>query len=118
MNHTITAYTAPGIPKPRIISDAQRAIFEKVLIAVAIEYGLRPSDVLAKTRQHSVVEPRQVLMFLLRHHHDFLVKDIGWLCGGYDHSTVCFSRTTIKQRMSVEDELRARVFRILKELAA
>ena len=67
-------------------------------------------------RARSVVEPRQVAMYLIRELLGFSYAEIGSLFGGRDHSTVMHSIRKIKGRQRAETALRSRIFELRKQL--
>ncbi|MBO8141794.1 MAG: chromosomal replication initiator protein DnaA [Firmicutes bacterium] len=93
-------------PQPVSISAIQQC--------VARHFGLRPADLVSKSRSRNVAFPRQIAMYLARTMTDASLPAIGEEFGGRDHTTVLHAYEKIKARLSTDPALAA----TLKELQA
>jgi len=81
----------------------------KVLDAVAAATGAPVSRMVLKRRSRSLVQARQLAMFLLRDLTDLSLQEIGDLLGGRDHSTVAYGLAAIRRRMELDPIFHAQV---------
>ena len=72
-------------------------------------YDVKLVDLLSKRRNKSITMPRQVGMWLARHHTRFSLEEIGGYFGGRDHTTVMHGVKRI-------EELRAQDGQIAEDL--
>lgn len=61
---------------------------QKVIEIVASHYNLRVRQLTGISRKRSIAEPRQLIMYLLRHELGLTTNKIGGLLGGRDHTTI------------------------------
>ena len=85
---------------------------------VADEFQLRVADLNSRRRIASLVHPRQIAMFIARHHTACSLQDIGAAFGGRNHGTVLHAERTIKEKMAEDPELRSTIDRMLATLGA
>ena len=85
---------------------------------VADEFNLRVADLNGRRRTANIAHPRQIAMFLARHHTANSLQDIGAAFGGRDHGTVIHATRTIEQKMEADTELRSTINRMLASLGA
>lgn len=69
---------------------------EKIIQASSDHFGIRPEDILGKAQTRDCTLPRQIAMFLCRHHLKLPFNTIGDIFGR-DHSTVMSSVRLIQQ---------------------
>ncbi len=93
-----------------------RLVIKDIQQSVADEFHLRVADLNGRRRTANIALPRQIAMFLARHHTACSLKDIGAAFGGRDHGTVIHAAYTVEQRMAEQPELRAAVNRIMATL--
>jgi len=67
--------------------------------AVTAFYNVKLSDLQSKRRQKSIAAPRQLSMYLARHHTSFSLEEIGGHFGGRDHTTVMHAIRVVKGRI-------------------
>ncbi|MEL7087628.1 MAG: helix-turn-helix domain-containing protein, partial [Planctomycetota bacterium] len=60
-------------------------------------------DLQSRRRFKSIVEPRQICMYLARKRTRFSLEEIGGYFGGRDHTTVMHSIEVVKGRIESED---------------
>jgi chromosomal replication initiator protein len=76
----------------------QHLSIQDILEAIATYYDVKLSDILSKRRHKSITGPRQIGMWLARHHTRFSLEEIGGYFGGRDHTTVMHAIKTVDQR--------------------
>lgn len=86
--------------------------------SVADEFEIRVADLNGRRRTANIAHPRQIAMFLARHHTGCSLQDIGSAFGGRDHGTVIHATRTIEAKMAQDEELKSRITRILTTLGA
>ncbi len=79
---------------------------------VADEFRLRVADLNGRRRTAGIAHPRQVAMFLARHHTACSLQDIGLAFGGRDHGTVIHAARTVEKKLEQDTDLRASLNRI------
>lgn len=79
---------------------------DHVLATVARHYGVTVEALRGKARDHAIVWPRQVAMYLLREETPASLGQIGLQIGGRDHSTVLHGCTHVSQKLMSSDLLR------------
>ena len=67
-------------------------------------FGVTEPDLVSKRRHRSITQPRQVCMFLARHHTRFSLEEIGGHFGNRDHTTVMHAVKTIEERCQTEED--------------
>jgi chromosomal replication initiator protein len=87
-------------------TEEHRAVPSEILKAVASHYGLRVSDMKAKSNAKPVAFPRQVAMYLCRKLTDLSYPDIGRLFNDKHHSTVMHSVEKIGRMIEDDADFR------------
>lgn len=96
----------------RELEEKKKTLRSSVLIIDFIEnlilehYGVSRPQLEKRYRGRTVVEPRQIIMYLLNKHTSLSLKEIGRRYGGRDHSTVIHSCETVMNRIDTEEEYR------------
>ena len=72
---------------------------ETILNIVAQEWGLKGSDLLKKTREKRIREPRQFAQYFLREHRGLTLKEVGQVFGN-DHTTIIHNVRAIGYEIS------------------
>lgn len=94
----------------------QIATPQRIVEAVADDYGIASSDLLGKSQTREVSLPRKVAMYLCRTHLSLPLKKIGEIFSR-DHSTVIASIRSVKAALGKSDsEISAIVSRIAKRI--
>lgn len=70
-----------------------------LILGVCNFYRLEMDELLGKTREKRIAEPRQMLMFLMREELKYSYPVIGKELGGKDHTTVLHACKKIKKRL-------------------
>ncbi|HEX9689220.1 MAG TPA: chromosomal replication initiator protein DnaA [Thermoanaerobaculia bacterium] len=86
--------------------DENRAVPSEILKTVAMHYGLRVSDLKAKTNAKPIAFPRQVAMFLCRRLTGLSYPEIGRLFNDKHHSTVMHSVEKIEKMIEDDPDFR------------
>lgn len=83
---------------------------------IAKIYKLRLDELCENTRRASIVEPRQIAMYLAIEHTGASLAAIGQNLGKRSHSTVLHAAKTVRDRMDSSKEFREKVENIKKTL--
>jgi len=75
-----------------------------ILKIVALQFGLRTSDLKSEKRTRKMTMPRQICMYLLRKHLLLSFPEIGKIMGGKDHTTVMHAVSKIAELQRNDDE--------------
>ena len=95
-----------------------RLSIKNIQQCVADEFNLRVTDLNGKRRTAAIAHPRQIAMFLARHHTGSSLQDIGAAFGGRNHATVIHATRTIEQKIQEDADLRITLNRLLSTLGA
>ena len=87
-------------------TEENRAIPSEILKTVALHYGLRVSDLKAKTNAKPIAFPRQVAMYLCRKLTRLSYPEIGRLFNDKHHSTVMHSVEKIEKMIEDDPDFR------------
>lgn len=79
-----------------LVEKQQALTSEKIIQASSDHFGIRPEDILGKAQTRECTLPRQIAMFLCRHHLKLPFNTIGDIFGR-DHSTVMSSVRLVKE---------------------
>ena len=97
-------------PRRVLIGDIQRIVTRY--------YGLSPLDLVSARRSRDVARPRQIAMYLARHHTKASLPEIGKRFGRRDHTTVIHAIRTISRLRCEDDQIATDVLTLEKDLAA
>jgi chromosomal replication initiator protein len=89
---------------------------DRIIAAVADQFGVDEDRLLSTDRSRQVALPRQVAMFLIRQGTDASLPKIGEFLGGRDHTTVMYGLDKITSLLETDDNLRRRVAAIREAL--
>ncbi|MBI4992407.1 MAG: chromosomal replication initiator protein DnaA [Candidatus Harrisonbacteria bacterium] len=84
----------------------------QVIKAVADYFQISPNDLTGRCRQKSVVEPRQVTMYLLRDILGLSYPDIGLKLGKRDHTTAIYAYSKLSGEINKNQDLNQKVIAI------
>ncbi|MCR4263980.1 MAG: chromosomal replication initiator protein DnaA [Candidatus Roizmanbacteria bacterium] len=79
---------------------------EKIIELFAVHFDLKPEHITGKSRKKQFAEPRQLLMYLLRHELGISLNEIGLLLGGRDHTTVMYGVEKIASLLPKKERIR------------
>jgi len=87
-------------------------IGQKIIQICAVEWGIEPSQLILPTRKRSLVEPRQISMYLIRKHTLLSLQEIGLLYMtsrpnerhryGKDHTTIIHSIRSVENLLEYD----------------
>jgi hypothetical protein len=77
-------------------------------------YGVTWSKLVSKNRKRELVQPRQVLMYLMSAFTQLSLSEVGIRLGGRDHTTVIHSREKVKDLMDTDENYRAEIQHLIK----
>jgi chromosomal replication initiator protein len=83
---------------------------------VAEHFDLRLADMTSRRRPENIAFPRQIAMYLSREMTELSLSAIGEAFGGRDHGTVLHACRLVKDRMSVDQNVRQVVHYLEKQL--
>lgn len=84
----------------------------QVIKAVADYFEISPNDLTGRCRQKSIVEPRQIAMYLLRDILGLSYPDIGQKLGKRDHTTAIYAFTKLSEEMNKNQDLNQKIIAI------
>lgn len=91
----------------------KRSVSVKSIIAkVADFYGIDENSIYAKTRRREVVQPRQIIMYILREDFHLSYPAIGSVFGGRDHTTVIHACEKVRTDLSQNEVLKNEILEI------
>ncbi len=85
---------------------------EDIVKLTCSEFGSTVSEIKSHKKNKSLVEARQVIMFLAREMTNLSFPDIGEKMGGRDHSTVIYSYKKVKKRLQTDKKFNEMVEKI------
>lgn len=88
----------------------------KIIGAVSLHYGICQTDLCSERKTADIVRPRQVAMYLARHHTTLSYPQIGRAFGGRDHTTVLHSVRRIEELMAISPEMRKAIEELKEEV--
>ena len=100
----MTYQSAPGIPKNTPSFKSANKIIETVAIYYNVCPFFRADTIKKRNRKREIVLARQTAMLLIRKQTPLSLKSIGELFGK-DHTTVIHSIQTLKDLMSVDNQV-------------
>ena len=89
---------------------------EKIIDQTGKTFGVTPENIRSEKRDASIVNARQVAMFIMREITDMPLIDIGKVCGGKNHSTVKHSIDTVEEKMNENSAFKATVYDLIKNI--
>jgi chromosomal replication initiator protein len=95
----------------------KRTGLARIIGEVCQEFALSRSEITSARRTAKVAVPRQLAMYLCRHHTDVPLAEIGAELGGRDHSTVVHALAAIERRLQKDATLRQALTAVRARLA-
>ncbi|MGD9576711.1 MAG: helix-turn-helix domain-containing protein, partial [Syntrophorhabdus sp.] len=83
-----------------------------IIKEVASFFDLKPAEIRSSRRIKSIIQPRQIAMFLSRKLTDYSLVGIGEKFGGKDHATVLHSIKKVEEEMKIKKEFKTTVEKI------
>ena len=84
--------------------DRKKISENDIMAVVGQTYGVKPKEMCSKARKQTMVQARQLAMYLIHKHTGKSYVQIGRLFGGRDHSTVLYSCDQVVRRISVDKD--------------
>ena len=103
---------------PSPLGRDRRPTVERVIGEVCEQFRLSREELASPRRTARLAVPRQVAMYLCRHHTDAPLTQIGAQLGGRDHSTVVHALAAIERRLTDDATLRQAVSKLRVRLGA
>jgi chromosomal replication initiator protein len=104
-----------GQQKP--LKGARNTCPNELMRSVAKAFNISPIEIKSDRREKNVSDARQLLMYFLREHTNFSLKNIGDFVGGRSHSTVLHAIETIKERIDNDTSFFKQVKTITDQLS-
>ncbi len=106
LNKDISLETAKEQLKHIISSnnDTSGISIDMIIKVVANYFNVSASDIKGKSKNQSVVLPRQIAMFLCRNMTDFSTTEIGYEFGGKNHTTVMYNVQKMEARLNSSEK--------------
>jgi len=98
------------------VAEKKKISPHKIIDTVAGHYDIKASQLLGKSRKKQVVEPRQVLMFILRQELGLPFEEIGALIGGRDHTTIMYGVEKVQDLLPKRESFRKNLSQIRRLL--
>lgn len=102
----VTLDTAKMALRDIFKATATPVTIDNIQKAVAEYYGIKPSDIVAKSRKANLVRARQVAMYLSKELTNKSLPEIGALFGGRDHTTVIYAHRKVTSERNTDDGLK------------
>ena len=83
-----------------------------IIKEVASFFDLKPAEIRSSRRIRSIIQPRQIAIFLSRKLTDYSLAGIGEKFGGKDHATVLHSIKKVEEEMKIKKEFKTTVEKI------
>jgi chromosomal replication initiator protein len=101
----VNLVTAQQVLKNFIDSQARKITIDTIQKAVAEQFGLRATEIKAKSNSRAIVFPRQIAMYLAKQMTEASLPEIGRQFGGKHHTTVMHSISKIEERRQADKDL-------------
>ena len=111
-----TIHECKKILKDFINSNSKPKNVEFIQNLVASHFKLSIQELLSQRRSRSLARPRQIAMYLAKHHTTNSLPDIGRKFSNRDHTTVIHAVKKIDELMKKDDEIRQSIIEIKKKL--
>ncbi len=112
----ITLEAAETALRSRIAERERKVTVDMIKAAVARYHGMTVQDLLRRTREKQVSHPRQIAMYLSTKLTTLSLPNIARLFGGFDHTTVLFSKRKVTRLLTESPDMRRDVEEIMKLL--
>ena len=99
-----------------LLNSPRHLSIQDILDAISDFYDVKLVDLLSKRRNKSITMPRQVGMWLARHHTRYSLEEIGGYFGGRDHTTVMHAIKSVETKKTVSDQLDQDINRLQNQL--
>ena len=96
--------------------EGKRITPERILAAVAEQYGVATDDLLSKKRSRDIAQPRQIAMYLCRSLTQLSTVNIGQAIGGRDHTTVMHGCEKVADDMEKDFSFKKRIEDLMERI--
>jgi chromosomal replication initiator protein len=113
----LTIEVVEGLLREILHEEGRQTIsIEVIQKRVAEHFDIRLADMTSRRRPENIAFPRQIAMYLSRQMTESSLNTIGEAFGGRDHGTVLHAHRLVKDRMSVDANVRQVVSYLEKQL--
>ncbi len=109
--------TAQQVLKNFIDSQARKITIDAIQRAVAEQFGLRVTEIKAKSNSRAIVCPRQIAMYLAKQMTEASLPEIGRQFGGKHHTTVMHSIGKIDAQRASDKDLNRLLTKLTETLS-
>lgn len=107
--------TYPLVPK--YYSEIKEGVtFSRFIDAFCTAASIDITEIRVRTRKRLVVQPRQILMFLINSNFNYSLVRIGSLLGGFDHATVLHAKSVVSNLYETDKQYRLELDRIIDKM--
>ncbi|MBO4339757.1 MAG: chromosomal replication initiator protein DnaA [Clostridia bacterium] len=92
------------------------ATIEMIIDQTGRTFGVTPENIRSERRDASIVNARQVAMYIMREIADMSLIDIGKVFGGKTHSTVKHSIDEVEKKMASNSSFKSNVLDLIKNI--
>ncbi len=85
-------------------NDTSGISIDMIIKVVSNYFNVSPADIKGKSKNQSVVLPRQIAMYLCRNMTDFSTTEIGYEFGGKNHTTVMYNVQKMEARLNSSEK--------------
>ncbi len=89
---------------------------DRIIQTVCQFFKVSKEDLFGKSRNSSIVEPRQLCMYLISDMIDMPLKSIGTIFGGRDHSTIVHARDKISRQIQTNQHTKTLISDIKSQI--
>ena len=90
----------------------------EIIKSVGEYFNVTPFEIKGKKKNKSLVQPRQIAMYLARQITDYSTTEIGTEFGGRDHTTVMYANNRVDSLMKSDEAYAATVNKLKRELTS
>ena len=91
--------------------DEPESTEERIVNIVSYEYDMRPEEIFQRSRKRFIVEPRQIIQYLLKEYSELTLERMGNLTKR-DHSTILNSYQVVTDLCASDPKYKARIEKI------
>jgi chromosomal replication initiator protein len=113
----VSMMTAQHVLKNIIDSQARKISIDSIQRSVAEEFGLRVTEIKARSNSRAIVFPRQIAMYLAKQLTEASLPEIGRQFGGKHHTTVMHSIAKIEEQRQADKDLNRLLTKLMETLS-
>jgi len=111
-NSSVTIDLVKEVLGHMIKTKKKEITIDLIIKEVSSFFSLKPAELRSSRRIRSIIQPRQIAIFLSRKLTDYSLVSIGEKFGGKDHATVLHSIKKIEEEMKIKKEFKTTVEKI------